>query len=132
MSTRCRYAGCRYYHQKKTLNQHLKLLHLQQCSELGYLARRLSRKRIHNFLHPIVREDGTIVEKMGVWDVISINDEVVGHHGVPVVKLDELLSDAVTVLELLFEEQGGIELQLEQITTYMLHILLNYDLHCFS
>lgn len=62
-------------------------------------------------------EDGTIVEKLGVWDVISINEEAVGHQGVPVVKLDKLLSDAVTVLELLFEEQGGIELQFEQITT---------------
>lgn len=61
-------------------------------------------------------EEGIVVEKLGVWDVVSINEEAVGHQGVPVVKVDKLHSDAIAVVELLFEEQGGIKLQLEQIT----------------
>lgn len=72
------------------------------------------------------------MEKPGVWDVVSIDEEAVRHQGVPVVKVDKLHSDAIAVLELLFEEQGGIKLQLEQITAELLHVFFNYDLNCFS
>lgn len=108
------------------------ILHLQQCNTLGYLSSRLSRKGIHQFLHPVVDKEGIVVEKLGVWDVFFIDKEAVRHQGVPVVKVDKLHSNAIAVLELLFEEQGGIKLQLEQITAQLLHIFFNYDLNCFS
>ena len=80
---------------------------------MGYLSRPLSGKRIHYFLHPIVCEDGTVEQKVGGCDFVSIDEVAVGQQGVPVVKVVELQGDAVTVLELLGEEQSGIELQLE-------------------
>lgn len=59
--------------------------------------------------------------------MISINEEAVRHQWVPVVEVAELQSDAVAVLETLIEKQGGIELQLKQVTTQMLHVLFYYD-----
>lgn len=43
------------------------------------------------------------------------------------VKVVELHGDAVTVLELLFEEQRGVKLQLEFIIAQLLDVLFNYD-----
>lgn len=50
----------------------------------------------------------------------------------PVVKVAEFQSDAVTVLDTLIEKQSGVERQLEEITTQMLHILFNYDVNYLS
>ena len=75
-----------------------------------------------------MREDRGVVKKLGVRDFIPIDDEAVRHHWVPVVELAELQGDAVAVLERHIEEQGGIELQLQQVTAQMLHILFYYYL----
>lgn len=74
-----------------------------------------------------MHEDGGVVKKLGVRDIIAINEEAVRHQWVPVVEVAELQSNAVAVLEMLIEKQRGIELQLKQVTTQMLHILLYYD-----
>lgn len=67
-----------------------------------------------------------------MWDFISVNEEAVRYQRVPVVEVAELQSDAVAVLETCVEEQGGIELELEQVTTQMLHVLFNYNVDYFS
>lgn len=74
-----------------------------------------------------MHEEGGVVHKLGVRDVISINEEAVRHQWVPVVEVAELQSDAVAVLETLIEKQRGVELQLKQVTTQMLHVLFYYD-----
>lgn len=94
---------------------------------LGYLSCRLSGESIHQFLHPVMHDDGGVVDELGVGDIVSINEEAVRHQWVPVVKVAELQSDAVTVLDALIEKQRGIERQLEEIATQMLHILFDYD-----
>lgn len=82
---------------------------------------------IHQLLHPKVHEEGRVVNELGVQDFMSIDEKAVRHQWVPVVEVAELQSDAVAVLETLFEEQRGIKLQLQQITAQMLHILFDYD-----
>lgn len=94
---------------------------------IGYLSCRLSRESIHQFLHPVMHDDGGVVQELGVGDIVSINEEAVRHQWVPVVKVAELQSDAVTVLDTLIEKQRGIERQLEEIAAQMLHILFDYD-----
>lgn len=74
-----------------------------------------------------MQEDGGVVNKFGVWDFISIDKKAVGHQWVPVVEVAELQSNAVAVLETRVEQQRGIELQLQQVTTQMLHVLFDYD-----
>lgn len=74
-----------------------------------------------------MKEDGGVVHKLGVWNIISINKEAVRHQWVPVVEVVELQSDAVAVLEKLIKKQRGIELQLKQVATQLLHVVFYYD-----
>lgn len=65
-----------------------------------YLAGRLPREGLHHFIRAIVKEEWSVVEELFIWHRIAINEESVRHQWVPVVKLAELQSDAVPVLEL--------------------------------
>ncbi len=99
---------------------------------LIYLSCRLSREGIHQFLHPVVHEERGVVKKLGVRDFISVDVEAVRHQRVPVVEVAELQSDAVAVLETRIEEQGRVELQLQQVTAQLLHVLFYYNAYCLS
>lgn len=72
-----------------------------------------------------MHEERCVVKKLRVGDVISVDEKAVGHQRVPVVEVAELHGDTVAVLETLIEEQGGIELQLQQVTAQLLHVLFN-------
>lgn len=79
-----------------------------------------------------MKEYRGVVNKLGVRDLVPADREAVGHQRVPVVELAELQGDAVAVLELRPEEQRGIELQLQQVTAQLLHVLLHYDVDGLS
>lgn len=91
-----------------------------------YLASDLPGEGGHNLLDAVVREDGGVVEELLVRQLVSVDDEAVGHERVPVVEVAELQSDAVPVLEVGIEEQGGVELQLQHVAAEVLHVLLDH------
>lgn len=62
-----------------------------------------------------MRQDGGVVQKLGVRDFFSVDEEAVRHEWVPVVEVGELQGDAVSVLEAHSEEQGGVVLQLQVV-----------------
>lgn len=92
-----------------------------------YLSSRLPRESVHQLLHAVVHEDGGVVQELGVWDFISVNEKAVWHQRVPVVEMAELQGDAVSVLETHVEEQGGVIGQLQMVATQVLHVLLYND-----
>lgn len=79
-----------------------------------------------------MQEDGGVVHKLGEGDLVSVDEEAVGHQRVPVVELAELQSDAVAVLETLAKEQRRIELQLKQVAAQMLHVVFDDDVDYFA
>lgn len=91
-----------------------------------YLACNLPREGVHQLLNAVVGEHGVVEEELLVRQLVSVDEEAVGHQGVPVVQLTELQSDAVPVLEAGVEQQGGIKLQLQQVPTEVLHVLLDH------
>ena len=95
---------------------------------LHYLSCSLSRESIHQLLHPVVHEHGGVIQELGVGDFLSVDEEAVGHQRVPVVEMAELHGDAVIVLKTHIEEQGGIELEIQQVTAQVLHVLFYDDL----
>lgn len=93
-----------------------------------YLSCVLSGERIHQLLHTIMHKDGGVVNKLGVWDLVSVDEKAVGHQWVPVIELAELQGDAVTVLKARVEEQGGVKFQLQHVAAQLLHVLFDYNL----
>lgn len=91
-----------------------------------YLASDLPGEGVHNLLNAVVCEDGRVVDELLVRQLVSVNDEAVRHQRVPVVEVAELQSDAVPVLEVGIEEQGRIELQLQQVAAEVLYVLLHH------
>lgn len=79
-----------------------------------------------------MREEGAVVDELRVRDVLPVDEEAVRHERVPVVEVGELQSDAVAVLETCVEEQGGIELEVQQVTTQVLHVLFYYNVDSLS
>lgn len=82
----------------------------QWLSLIRYLASDLPGEGVYNLLNAIVCEDGGVVDELLVWQLVSIDDEAVGHQRVPVVEVAELQRDTIAVLEVGIEEQGRIEL----------------------
>lgn len=91
-----------------------------------YLASDLSGEGVHNLLNAVVCEDGGVVQELLVRQLVSIDDEAVRHQRVPVVEVGELQGDTVPVLEVGIKEQGGIELQVQQVAAEVLHVLLDH------
>ena len=92
-----------------------------------YLSGNLPSETIHQLLDAVVCEDRRVEDELWVRQLVSINKEAVGHQGVPVVELAELQSNAVAVLKLGVKQHGGIKLQLQQVSTEVLHVLLYHD-----
>ena len=95
----------------------------------SYLASNLPRESIHQLLNAIVSENRSVEEELCVRQFISVNKEAVGHQWVPVVELAEFQSDTVPILEVWVKQQGGIKFQLQQVSTEVLHVLLNHDFY---
>lgn len=112
------------------VSDNMKILHDGRgtvvLSLVCYLASDLPGEGVHNLLNAVVCEDGGVVEKLLVRQLVSVDDKGVGHQRVPVVEVAELQSDAVPVLEVGIEEQGGIELQLQHVAAEVLHVLLDH------
>lgn len=97
-----------------------------------YLAGALPGEGLHHFVNAVVRNQWSVVEELLVRHLIAIDEECVRHQRVPVVELTELQSDAVPVLELAAKQQHGVELQLEKVSTELLHVLLYHYLYGLS
>ncbi len=98
-------------------------------SAVCYLASSLPTEGIHQLFNAVMCENRSVEEELRVEQFISVYEEAVGHQGVPVVELAELQRDTVTVLELGVKQQGGIKLQLQLVSTEVLHILLYHYLY---
>lgn len=92
-----------------------------------YLPSNLPGEGIHERLHAVVRQNRRVEEELFVWQLVPIYYEAVGHQRVPVVELAELQSDTVAVLEVRAEQQGGIELELKQVSAKVLHVIFYHD-----
>lgn len=93
-----------------------------------YLASSLPGEGFHHLIDAVVHENGGVVDELLVRELVAVNHKAVGHQRVPVVELAELQSDAVPVLEVGIKEQGGVELQAQQVSAQVLHILLYHYL----
>lgn len=93
-----------------------------------YLASSLPGEGVHHLINAVVCENGGVVEELLVRVLVAINHKAVRHQRVPVVELAELQSDAVPVLEVGIKEQGGVELQAQQVSAEVLHVLLYHYL----
>lgn len=97
-----------------------------------YLASSLPGEGVHQLLNAVVCENRRVEDELRVRQFISINEEAVWHQRVPVVELAELQSDTVAILEVGVKEQGGIKLQLQQVSTEVLHVLLYHYSYCLT
>lgn len=88
----------------------------------------LHGKGLRQGLHAIVHKHGGVVEELLVAVLLSLDDEGVGHQRVPVVELVELHRNAIPVLELLLEQQLRVELEVQEVPTEVLDVVLNDDL----
>lgn len=109
------------------LEQMFKSLNPPQPSWCHYLSRGLGWEGLNQFLHPVVGEDRGVEYELRVVNLFSSDVETVRHERVPVVKLIKLHSNAVLVLELWGEQQRGIKVELQPVTTQMLHIVLDHN-----
>lgn len=94
----------------------------------AYPAGALAREGIHQGLDPVVRQHGGVEQELLIAVLLGTHPEGVWHERVPVVQLVELHGDAVAVLELGAKQQLRVELQLQEVATQLLHILLNHNL----
>lgn len=101
-------------------------------SVVRYLSSNLPREGVHQLLDAVVRENRSVEEELRVRQFISVNKEAVRHQRVPVVELAELQRDTVPILEVGVKQQGGIKLELQQVSTEVLHVLLYHYSYCFT
>lgn len=80
----------------------------------------------------VFEEDGVVVEKLFEGVLLVFDVEGVGQQGVPVVERVEFSGNAVLILELLVEEELGVELEFEVVTAQVLHVVLDHDLDGLS
>lgn len=99
-------------------------------SVINHLARSLLREGVHQLIDAVACDNRGVEDELFIGQFISVDEEAVGHHGVPVVELAELQSDPVAVLEVGVEKQAGIELQLQPVAAEVLHVLLYHYLYC--
>lgn len=69
-------------------------------------------------------EHRRVEEELWVGELVPVDEEAVRHQGVPVVQVAELQSDAVPVLERGVKQEGRVKLQMQQVSTEVLHVLL--------
>lgn len=94
----------------------------------SYPSRNLLGKRVHQAADAVLCHHCGVEDKLLVAVILPVNLEAVRHQWVPVVQRVELGCNAVLVLEVLVEEQLGIELKFEVVPAQVLHVVLNHNL----